>query len=431
MQLFTGGVATVAAVAATSGPGPREVTGGTLRWSVSDGLADEHVRVALSGGVVQDGTGRFVFSMVDGEYDTGTGTATAKYGGSVTIVRGQSSLVVSDPEIVVHGGESTLRAELAFSGPPAPSDPAPSAGLPSTAPPTASGTPATEPTPAPPGATAPSTTAVPSTTAPPGTPSGAPTVSGTPSGSVTPPLSPTPTPQSPTATVSGTVTPPPVPPSVAGPTPSSEPSPPTAYPTSMHLGTTDVALLALQQTDVKRQQRTVAWTGTPTAVSRQVADAMSGLFGTRAPLAPVAFSLTYEQDALDDLLTVIRGDAVTPCPSGSGTSSPSPSPTNCESGSPSHTPSSSPSRSPSTTPTSTNSPTSTPTSTSTPKRSTPATRTVFESVTPAGGESVDDTLPKTGDGYVLPLLTVGLGLMVGGGITLRASRRAGYLGDDL
>jgi LPXTG-motif cell wall-anchored protein len=42
-----------------------------------------------------------------------------------------------------------------------------------------------------------------------------------------------------------------------------------------------------------------------------------------------------------------------------------------------------------------------------------------------------DRLAKTGDGYVVPLMTVGIGLIVGGGITLRASRRSVYLRHDL
>ncbi|PZG16887.1 hypothetical protein C1I98_38830, partial [Spongiactinospora gelatinilytica] len=103
MQLFLGVLAAVAAVAATSGPGPRGVTGGSLRWRLSDDLAGERTRVLLSGGVVQDGGGRFVFPAVGGDYDAATGTATAKYGGSVTIVRGTRTLVISDPEVVVHG----------------------------------------------------------------------------------------------------------------------------------------------------------------------------------------------------------------------------------------------------------------------------------------------------------------------------------------
>ncbi|PZG26943.1 hypothetical protein C1I98_33620, partial [Spongiactinospora gelatinilytica] len=71
-----------------------------------------------------------------------------------------------------------------------------------------------------------------------------------------------------------------------------------------------------------------------------------------------------------------------------------------------------------------------PSATATPKKSARPTRTVVESVAPVDAEA-EDSLAKTGDGYVLPLLTVGIGLILGGGITLRASRRSGYLRDDL
>ncbi|MEU9886693.1 LPXTG cell wall anchor domain-containing protein [Sphaerisporangium sp. NPDC051011] len=55
------------------------------------------------------------------------------------------------------------------------------------------------------------------------------------------------------------------------------------------------------------------------------------------------------------------------------------------------------------------------------------THTVTENTTlPAKNAGDEEKLAKTGDGFVIPLMTAGIGLIVGGGITLRASRRGAY-----
>ncbi|MFI9553903.1 hypothetical protein [Nonomuraea endophytica] len=433
VQIFFGGLATVGALAATAEPVERAITGGVLMWPVSEALADPRVQVTVSGGAMSDGARRPLFPAVGGSFDPARGTATVAYGGTVTVAREGRSVIISNPVVAIDGDGATLSAGLEIRTQP---------GIPPSLHPTPSSTapPSTEP--APTGTAtvtataAPSVTATPSPSVPPTAPGkegppGKSSTPGTPGKSATPGTTGTPN-------KSGAPGVPGVPSAAesAGPSPTqTAPVPsasvtvsPTAALTPTRIAAAGLAVLAVEQTAVEHKDRRVTWSAVPTMITQAAADALHAVLGEKAALAPATLSLTYEQDSVADVLSAIRGEAVTPCPTRSS-GSPSGTPTGC--GTPTGTPTASPTRTSSQTPTPTPTPTRTPspTPTKTTTKSKPPTRTVQVVVTPAG-KAKKESLAKTGDGYVLPLLTAGLGLIVGGGITIRASRRTGYLREE-